>query len=347
MESFTLQDLLRDLVKQGGSDLHLKVGSPPTFRVNGELRAHDSPRLMPDDIQRLIKPSMSEKQIAELASDRDLDYAISLSGVARFRASVFFQRGTVVGVFRAVPFDIPQLAGLSLPDACTELAARKSGLVLVTGATGSGKSTTLAAMVDHINRSRRVHILTLEDPIEFVHRDRTAIVNQRQVGADVHTFSVGVIRALRHDPDVILIGEMRDLETIESALTAAETGHLVLATLHTSSAAQTVDRILDVFPADKQAQVRLQLSATLQGILSQHLLPRLSGGRQAAVEVLVATRGIRAMIRDGKTHQITSAIQSGGRHGMQTMAMAVEAAVESGNVDPAVAEQYLPDPAGV
>ena len=202
-------------------------------------------------------------------------------------------------------------------------------------------------MVDHINRNRRVHILTLEDPIEFVHRDRTAIVNQRQVGADVATFSGGVIRALRHDPDVILIGEMRDLETIEAALTAAETGHLVLATLHTSSAAQTVDRILDVFPADKQAQVRLQLSSTLQGILSQHLLPGIGGGRKAAVEVLVATRGIRAMIREGKTHQITSALQSGGRKGMQTMAMAVQALVQAGEVDTAVAEQYLPDPAGV
>ncbi len=347
MDSFSLQDLLRDLVQRGGSDLHLKVGSPPTFRVNGELRAHDSPRLMPEDIQRLIKPSMNEKQIAELAQDRDLDYAISLSGVARFRASVFFQRGTVVGVFRAVPFDVPRLENLTLPAACVDLALRKSGLTLVTGATGSGKSTTLAAMVDHINRNRRVHILTLEDPIEFVHRDRTAIVNQRQVGADVATFSGGVIRALRHDPDVILIGEMRDLETIEAALTAAETGHLVLATLHTSSAAQTVDRILDVFPADKQAQVRLQLSSTLQGILSQHLLPGIGGGRKAAVEVLVATRGIRAMIREGKTHQITSALQSGGRKGMQTMAMAVQALVQAGEVDTAVAEQYLPDPAGV
>ncbi|MDP7112197.1 MAG: PilT/PilU family type 4a pilus ATPase, partial [Myxococcota bacterium] len=277
MESFTLQDLLRDLVKQGGSDLHLKVGSPPTYRVNGELRAHDSPRLMPDDIQRLIKPSMSEKQIAELAVDRDLDYAISLSGVARFRASVFFQRGTVVGVFRAVPFDIPQLAGLALPDACTELATRKSGLVLVTGATGSGKSTTLAAMVDHINRSRRVHILTLEDPIEFVHRDRTAIVNQRQVGADVHTFSVGVIRALRHDPDVILIGEMRDLETIRLALTGAETGHLVFGTVHTSSAAKTIDRVVDVFPAAEKEMVRSMLSESLRAVISQTLLKRTGG----------------------------------------------------------------------
>ena len=347
MDTFTLQDLLKDLVRAGGSDLHLKVGSPPTFRINGELRAHDSPRLMPEDIQRLIKPSMNEKQIAELAKTKDLDYAISLSGVARFRASVFFQRGTVVGVFRAVPFDIPRLDGLALPAACVDLSLRKSGLVLVTGATGSGKSTTLAAMVDHINRNRRVHILTLEDPIEFVHRDRTAIVNQRQVGADVATFSGGVIRALRHDPDVILIGEMRDLETIESALTAAETGHLVLATLHTSSAAQTVDRILDVFPADKQAQVRLQLSSTLQGILSQHLLPDVDGGRVAAVEVLVASRGIRAMVRDGKTHQITSAIQAGGRRGMQTMATAVQALVDAGRVEMRVAEQYLPDADGV
>ncbi len=342
MDSFSLQDLLEDLVRAGGSDLHLKVGSPPTFRINGDLQAHDSPRLMPDDIQRLIKPSMNEKQIAELAQARDLDYAISLSGVARFRASVFFQRGTVVGVFRAVPFDVPRLENLGLPDACSDLAGRKSGLVLVTGATGSGKSTTLAAVVDHVNRTQRVHILTLEDPIEFVHRDRTAIVNQRQVGSDVATFSGGVIRALRHDPDVILIGEMRDLETIEAALTAAETGHLVLATLHTSSAAQTVDRILDVFPADKQAQVRLQLSSTLQGILSQHLLPGIDGGRVAAVEVLIATRGIRAMVREGKTHQITSAIQAGGRHGMQTMRMAVEAAVRAGRVDAREAEQFLP-----
>ncbi len=340
MDDFTLNDLLKELVTRKGSDLHVKVGSPPTFRVNGSLVGREGPALMPDDIKRLLKPAMSDEQRKELMRSRDLDFAISVPGVSRFRASVFIQRGTVVGVFRAIPFEVPRLANLNLPQVCVDLAGRKAGLVLVTGATGSGKSTTLAAMIDHINRSRRVHIITLEDPIEFIHRDREALVNQRQVGLDAPSFDKGVVRAMRQDPDVILIGEMRDLETIEAALTAAETGHLVLATLHTSGAVQTADRILDVFPADKQPQVRLQLAASLQGILSQHLLPSADGGRAAVVEILIATGAVRSQVREGKTHLLASAMQSGRGLGMQTLEMALDASVREGRITPQTATEF-------
>jgi twitching motility protein PilT len=340
MEDFTLNTLLEELVARKGSDLHVKVGSPPTFRINGTLVGREGPPLMPDDIKRLLKVAMTDEQRKELMRNRDLDFAISVPGVSRFRASVFIQRGTVVGVFRAIPFEVPRLGDLNLPPICLELANRKAGLVLVTGATGSGKSTTLAAMIDHINRSRRVHIITLEDPIEFIHRDREALVNQRQVGLDSPSFSGGVVRAMRQDPDVILIGEMRDLETIESALTAAETGHLVLATLHTSGAIQTADRILDVFPADKQPQVRLQLASSLEGILSQHLLVGAQGGRSAVVEVLVATGAVRSQIREGKTHLLTSAMQSGRAVGMQTLEMALDESVKQGRIAPQTAVEF-------
>ena len=340
MDDFTLNDLLKELVTRKGSDLHVKVGSPPTFRVNGSLVGREGSSLMPDDIKRLLKPAMSDEQRKELMRTRDLDFAISVPGVSRFRASVFIQRGTVVGVFRAIPFEVPRMENLALPRVCVELAGRKAGLVLVTGATGSGKSTTLAAMVDYINRHRRVHIITLEDPIEFIHRDREALVNQRQVGLDASSFDKGVVRAMRQDPDVILIGEMRDLETIEAALTAAETGHLVLATLHTSGAVQTADRILDVFPADKQAQVRLQLAASLQGILSQHLLASADGGRAAVVEVLLASGAVRSQIREGKTHLLTSAMQAGRGMGMQTLEMALDASVREGRIAPQTAAEF-------
>ncbi len=340
MVDFTLDDLLGELIERKGSDLHVKVGSPPTFRVDGELVGRDCPALMPDDVRELLKVGMSDEQRKELARNRDIDFAISVPGVSRFRASVFVQRGTVVGVFRAIPFEIPRMERLGLPQACSELAQRHSGLVLVTGATGSGKSTTLAAMIDHINRNRRVHVLTLEDPIEFIHRDREAIVNQRQVGLDCASFHGGVIRALRQDPDVLLIGEMRDLETIEAALTAAETGHLVLATLHTSGAVQTADRILDVFPAEKQPQVRLQLASCLEGILSQHLLPSPQGGRTAVVEVLIANQAVRSQVREGKTHMLTSSMQAGRRLGMQTLDMALDDAVHFNRLGPDVAQDF-------
>ena len=340
MEALELNGLLAELIERKGSDLHVKVGSPPIFRINGELVPRDGEILRPDDVTSILKPSMSEDQRKELARERDLDFAISVPGLSRFRASVFIQRGTVVGVFRAIPFDVPRIEDLSLPPACLELANKRKGLVLVTGPTGSGKSTTLAAMIDHINRTRAVHILTFEDPIEFTHRDHKAIVNQRQVGVDVPSFAGGVIRALRHDPDVILIGEMRDMETIEAALTAAETGHLVLATLHTSGAQQTADRILDVFSAEKQAQARLQLFGTLEGILSQQLLPAAEGGRMALVEVLIGTPAVRALVREGKTQQLASSMQAGRHVGMQTAAMALDEALREGLITTEVAAQY-------
>lgn len=337
----TLRDLLAQLVASGGSDLHLKTGSPPTFRINGELRSVDLPPLNPADITRLVRPSMTEEHVERLASEMDVDFAVSIPGVARFRASLFHQRGTVAGVFRAIPFEVISLEKLGLPDACSRFVSLDSGLVLVTGPTGSGKSTTLAAMIDHINRHRRVHILTLEDPIEFTHSDRKAIINQRQVGIDASSFSLGIIRALRHDPDVIMIGEMRDLETIEAALTAAETGHLVLGTLHTSSAVQTIDRVLDIFPGEKQALVRYQLASCLTGVLSQRLVPGADGGRVPIVEVLMGTPAVRNLIREGKTHQILSQMQSGRQAGMQTLTIAVERALEEGRISGDTAEALL------
>jgi len=340
MSTLELEGLLGELIERKGSDLHLKVGSPPVFRINGELVPREGPSLMPEDVRAILKPTMSEGQRKELAHERDLDFAISIPGLSRFRASVFIQRGTVVGVFRAIPFEVPRIDELALPPACLDLANKHKGLVLVTGPTGSGKSTTLAAMLDHINRHRSVHILTFEDPIEFIHRDQKAIVNQRQVGVDVSSFAGGVIRALRHDPDVILIGEMRDMETIEAALTAAETGHLVLATLHTSGAQQTADRILDVFPAAKQAQARLQLFGTLEGIVSQQLLPAAQEGRVAIVEVLIGTPAVRSLVREGKTQQLTSAMQAGRHVGMQTSEMALDEALLAGRISPETATQY-------
>jgi twitching motility protein PilT len=325
-----LRELLAELVSRSGSDLHLKVGSPPTARINGELVALGSEPLTPAEITRLVRPSMTEEHRERLARDKDVDFAVSIPGLARFRASLFQQRGTVVGVFRLIPLEVARLENLHLPDACRNLAELTSGLVLVTGPTGSGKSTTLAAMIDHVNRTRRVHILTLEDPIEFIHCDRLSIVNQRQVGIDASSFGSGVIKALRHDPDIIMIGEMRDLETIEAALTAAETGHVVFGTLHTSSAVQTVERILDIFPGDKQALVRFQLASTLRGILSQTLVPGASGGRVPVVEVLIGTPAVRNLIREGKTHQLLSQMQSGRQQGMQTLDHAVEEALREG-----------------
>jgi len=322
----TLKKLLAQLVASGGSDLHLKTGSPPTFRINGVLRAVDMPPLKPPEIIKLVRPAMTEEHVERLASEKDVDFAVSIPGVARFRASLFHQRGSVVGVFRAIPFEVAPLEHLGLPAACARFATLDSGLVLVTGPTGSGKSTTLAAIIDYINRHRRVHILTLEDPIEFTHGDRKAIINQRQVGIDAPSFNQGIIRALRHDPDVLMIGEMRDLETIEAALTAAETGHLVFGTLHTSSAVQTIDRILDIFPGEKQSLVRFQLAASLKGVLSQRLVQGAKGGRIPLVEVLIGSRAVRNLIREAKTHQILSQMQAGKQLGMQTL---VDAATEA------------------
>jgi len=332
---FHLNELLTYLLDVGGSDLHLTAGIPPQIRVNGQLRPIDGyAKLLPQPLQRMVYSILTSRQREEFEENLELDMSHPVPGRGRFRVSVFFQRGTIGTVMRAIPNNVSDLGELGLPPVIHELAALPRGLVLVTGATGSGKSTTLAAMIHEINASRSVHIMTIEDPIEFMHQHLKSIVNQREVGSDTQSFALALRHALRQDPDVILVGEMRDLETMATALTAAETGHLVFATLHTQDAPGSVERIIDVFPPHQQQQVRVQLAESLQGVITQQLLPTvLEDRRLPAVEVMVATPGIRNLIREGKAHQIRSAIQSGGRHGMQTMDQALADLVKKGAID--------------
>lgn len=313
--------LLTELMEMDGSDLHLTAGSPPQIRVHGELRKLEEYGVMtPAELRRMLYALLTEKQREKLEETLELDASHPLPGKGRFRVNVFFQRDAVGGVFRAIPDEIKPLSSLGIPNVVAEFAEMPRGLVLVTGPTGSGKSTTLASVIDVINSTRPVHILTVEDPIEFLHHHKKAIVNQREVGGDTLGFNHALRHALRQDPDVILVGELRDLETISTALTAAETGHLVFATLHTQDAPQTIDRIIDVFPSHQQEQVRVQLAATIQAVVTQQLIPtRDRTGRIPAVEVMVATPAIRNLIREGKIHQVTTAMQSGGKHGMVTM----------------------------
>ncbi len=327
-------ELLTLARQRQASDLHIKVGNHPIVRVNGRLLPlTDLPVLDAAAARALIESMMTDEQRAHFRKHLELDFAYSVAGVSRFRVNVYQQRGSIGAAIRAIPMGVPTLEDLGLPDVVRRLAALPRGLVLVTGPTGSGKSTTLAAMIHHINQTRAVHIVTIEDPIEYLHKDIRSVINQREVGMDTHSFATALRHVLRQDPDVILIGEMRDLETIATAITAAETGHLVLATLHTQSAAQTVDRIVDVFPPHQQAQIRTQLSVALEGVISQTLIPLASGsGRVAAVEVMVATGAIRNLIREGKTYQIPSAIMSGAREGMQTLNQALRALVEQKKV---------------
>lgn len=316
-----LDELLEHCMRLGGSDLHLAAGAPPTVRVNGVLQAIDGyAALHGDMIERLVFGVLNERKIASFKQELELDTSYSLPGRSRFRMNVFRQRGVVGAVLRTIPFQIPTFASLGMPAVIETFAHLPRGLVLVTGPTGSGKSTTLAALLDIINQTKPVHILSCEDPIEFLYRHGRAIVNQREVGEDTRSFASALKRALREDPDVILVGEMRDLETIHMALTAAETGHLVFATLHTQSAPQTVDRIIDVFPSDQQGQIRVMLAATLQAVVTQQLLPSADGrGRVAAVEILVATPAVRNLVREQKCHQLATQMQSGAKHGMVTM----------------------------
>lgn len=316
-----LIDLLKLTVEQEASDLHLAVGRPPIIRVDGVLRDVGTEVLMPDVTKKMVYSILSDSQKQKFEENKELDFSLSVSRLSRFRVNVHYQRGTVAAAFRVIPAVIRGFEELHLPKTvCERLSRRPSGLVLVTGPTGAGKSTTLAAMIDLINRERQCHIITIEDPIEYLHAHKKALVEQREVGEDTMSFATALKYVLRQDPDVIMVGEMRDLETIQAALTAAETGHLVFSTLHTVDAAQTVERIIDVFPPHQQEQVRVQLSAVLEGILSQRLLPSARGkGRELAVEVLVATDAIRALIREGKTYQIPSMIEAGGQYGMQTM----------------------------
>ena len=344
---FDVQSALRALVEAGGSDLHLKVPSPPLIRVDGELRPlPGTAPLTPQDTESVLDQLLgSESRRAEFDRDREVDFAYAIPGVARFRVNCFFQRGAISAAFRHIPTEIKSLESLGLPPVLEEFTRKPRGFVLLTGPTGSGKSTSLAAMVDLINQEREEHILTIEDPIEFLHQHKKCIVNQRELGSDAQTFALALKAALRQDPDVILVGEMRDLETISTALTAAETGHLVFATLHTQDTPQTVDRIIDVFPPHQQHQVRVQLSVALQGIVTQQLLPTADGsGRCMAAEVLIPTPAVRNLIREGKTHQIYSVLQTSAQAGMQTMDSALATLVRDGKITSQLAEQRATSP---
>ncbi len=342
-----LTTLLRTMVEIRASDLHLGVGSPPLVRVDGCLAPLEGmPVLDQERMETLIFPTLDAAARKKLEEERELDYSESVPGLSRFRGNLMWQRGTLGAVFRAIPFRPPTVEELGLPAVVTQLARRPRGLVLVTGPTGSGKSTTLAAMIDHVNKNFAHHIVTIEDPIEFLHKNQKCLIRQRELGSDTRSFAAALKHVLRQDPDVILVGEMRDLETIQLAVTAAETGHLVFGTLHTNSAASTVDRIIDVFPSEQQQQIRMQLSTTLQGVLSQTLVPKAKGGgRACAIEVLVANFAVRNLIREGKTHQMENLMMSGATTGMQTLNSALTQLVKSGTVtlDAAVEKSNHPE----
>lgn len=318
--SCDMESLLRLAVEKGASDLHLVAKKPPCFRINGELIADEAlAPLLPQNIEALLLPLLREDQVNELKKDWELDFSHAVVGCARFRGNVIFQRGTLAVVFRIVPFRVPALENLGLPQDVKRLCGLNRGLILVTGPTGSGKSTTMAAIIDYMNQHRAINILTVEDPIEFLHPHNLATIRQREVGMDTHSFAKALRQALRHDPDVIMIGEMRDPESISIALTAAETGHLVLSTLHTQTAPLSISRIVDSYPADQKAQVRQQLSGSLKAVISQQLVENTSGGRVAAIEYMVDSPAVSSMIREGKEYQLYSALQTGSELGMQTM----------------------------
>ena len=319
----TLEQLLRLTVEKKGSDLHIVVGMPPCIRIDGDIVKQDFPPMKPADVENLLMQIMSEKHKKDLHDNLELDLSYAVPQCARFRGNVIVQRGTLAAVFRAIPFEIPTLDKLGLPADVRRLCTLPRGLILVTGPTGSGKSTTLAAMMNHMNTNFEYNMVTIEDPIEFLHSHKRSIVRQRELGGDTLSFNNALRTVLRHDPDVIMIGEMRDAESISIALTAAETGHLVLSTLHTQTAPLTIARIIDSFPSEQQNQVRSQLSNTLRAVISQQLLPRLGGGRVSAVEYMVDTPAIRNMIREGKDHQIYSTMQTAQKEGMQTMDQAL------------------------
>ncbi|MBD3217320.1 MAG: PilT/PilU family type 4a pilus ATPase [candidate division Zixibacteria bacterium] len=319
----SLRELLEIMVKKGASDLHLTVGAPPMIRVDGKLVKLEYDRLSPEITKKLAYSMMNEKQKLKFEENSELDLSFGIENLSRFRCNVFVQRGNVAVSMRTIPYKVKSFEELGVPKVIQEFAVYPRGLVLICGPTGSGKSTTLAALIDKVNRERNDHILTVEDPIEYLHRHIGCIVNQREVHADTKSFASALKYALREDPDVVLIGEMRDLETIEAALNISETGHLVFATLHTNSAAESINRIVDVFPTNQQEQVRVTLSFVLQAVVVQQLIPKIGGGRALAMEIMTATPAIRAIIRDDKIHQVYSSIQAGQKYGMRTMNMSL------------------------
>jgi twitching motility protein PilT len=345
----SIKELLTKTIKEGASDLHIVVGAPPIIRLHGSLEPLPGyPRLKPEDTQELIYTVMNEDQVAEFESEKECDMSFGIDGLSRFRLNVYRDRGSVVAAFRAIPFEIMAFEDLGLPRVVADFAYRPIGLILVCGPTGSGKSTTLASILDRINRERSVHIITIEDPIEYLHQHNRSIINQREVHADTKSFGSALKRVLRQDPDVILIGEMRDPETIQAALTVAETGHLAFATLHTNDALQTINRIVDVFPSSQQDQVRTQLSFVLEGVLVQQLIPRTDGiGRVLGLEIMVPNPAIRSLIRAEKLEQIPSMIEIGTGEGMMTMNQSLYRLTRRGAISIDVAMKRSPNPEGL
>ena len=328
-----IQTLLKATVEAGASDLHISAGMPPLIRLRGEMVRSQAPAQSNDEARAMLYTLMSEAQRREFEARHDIDFAFEVPGLSRFRANIFEQRRGIGGVFRVIATKIRTLEELNTPAVLKDLAMRERGLVLVTGPTGSGKSTTLAAMIDYVNANRSGHIITIEDPIEFVHESKKCLINQREVGAQTESFSAALRSALREDPDILLVGELRDLETTALAITAAETGHLVFGTLHTNSAAKTIDRLIDIFPADRQSQVRTMVSESLEGVIAQSLLATADGkGRVAALEILIGVPALRNLIREDKTTQIASVMQVGAQHGMQTLDQALKELVISGKI---------------
>lgn len=341
-----IMELLAFATKESASDVHISSGEPPMIRIYGDMRKIDMPPLMREDVHTVLYNILNDQQRKAYEEHYELDFAIAITGIGRFRVNAFLQNRGESIVFRTIPEKIPLLEQLNMPAIVAELTKKEKGLILLTGPTGSGKSTTLAAMLDLINREYKCHILTIEDPIEFVHKSKNSLVNQRELGSNTHSFANALRSALREDPDVILVGEMRDLETISLALTAAETGHLVLATLHTSSAPKTVDRIIDVFPAEQQQQIRTMLSESLQAVIAQQLIKRTEGiGRIAALEIMIGTPAVRNLIRENKIAQIPSALQTGRQHGMQTMDQALLDLYRNGLVSKESIRNFVSTPA--
>ena len=342
--SVKIETLLEACIKHGASDLHIQVGLPPILRIDGSLVSiPNTPILTTEIVDTLIFSTLDSMQRETLAKDKEFDYSFAFGEIARFRVNAFNEKGHLAAAFRLIPTKMPTIEELGMPQVISSFAEYPRGLVLVTGPTGSGKSTTLAAIINKINSEKSVHILTIEDPIEFTHKSKRSLVAQREVHYDTYSFSRALKSALREDPDVVLLGEMRDLETISAAITIAETGHLVFATLHTNSAAQSVDRMIDVFPAEQQPQIRSQLAGILMAVCSQRLVPAIGGGRVCAAEIMVANTAIRSIIREGKTHQLDTAIQTGASEGMQTMDRTLAKLVQQGTVTYDSAREYAVD----